>query len=193
MLSELQVNIIVCLAAAIRVGLLFGALPGMLTAAVINIHRTRRIPAFLAGMFYAALPSARAAIAVSIVFTIFEMVVYKPGEKGGWDVPDLVFGMQVAAACVAGITAGLYAQRARRTRPSSGGRLAWASLGAVLGALACFPAGLEGYFVKESNTDPIFAATIGFAVGGFVVMSWHFLVARLHEKMDEWMFQAKAS
>ncbi len=193
MLSELQVNVIFGLAGAIWVGLFFGAFPGMLTAAVINIHRTHRIRTFFAGMFLAALPSARAAITVSIVLTIFEMVVFNPGEKGGWDVPDSVFGMQLAAACVAGIIAGLYAQRPRRTRPSSGSRLASASLGAVLGALAFVPGGFEGYFVKESNLEPIFMATIGFTAGGFVVMSWHFLVARLHEKTGEGMFSAKAS
>lgn len=91
------------LSMAVWGGVVGGGSVGVLVGAVIGIMRTRRFSGFLLGAFYAALPAPAIAVAVSLIFALFEMLLCKLGDKALWDVP--VWLMSIEAVAVLGTLA----------------------------------------------------------------------------------------
>jgi hypothetical protein len=117
-----------------------------------------------------------------MVISVFA-ILFGRASKNGWDMPlwaDDAYAVTVFAAGVAGAFWGL------KARAVSGPFRAtvWIAVGGLLGALASMPFGFQGYYVLQSNAEPIMAATVGLAVGCGVVAGWQALVRLINYVQD---------
>jgi hypothetical protein len=172
MLSETQIDVITFLSCAVWFGLINGGFAGVIAGALIRPIRTRRMLSCFAGSFLAALPSATAAISVSLVVAVLQMVLCRPGHKAGWDVPVWSTSIQAIAIFAAGIAAAFLAQRPRLRSPPIWSLALSALLGACLGALGWLDTAFDGYYVLKTNARPIQQAITGSLVGGIAVLLW---------------------
>jgi len=178
MLTETQTELIAFLSLAVWGGIVWGGLAGVLVGALIRVMRTHRFWSFFVGALCAALPAAAIAVAVSLVFALFQIVVCKPGYKWGWDVPVWLLSIEMVAVLAAGVVGAVLAQRPHRA--ASRRRILIAVLlGAVVGALALVGPGFEGYYVLQSNAGPIGYAATGFVIGGVTVLLWRVVIEKL--------------
>ena len=88
MLSESQVHFVVTVSGGAFVGLMLGALCGVLVGPAIRALKTRNNDDFFVGLVLGVVPGAVAASMVAISFALIETAVFPPGHKGGYAVPD---------------------------------------------------------------------------------------------------------
>jgi hypothetical protein len=184
MLTETQIDIIDMMSLAIWLGLLAG-LGGLLIGALILAIRTRRVFSFLPCALRAMLPSAGIAIGVSLLISLIQMALCKPGDMAGWDVPVWSLGIQAIATFIAGIFGSLITPLLLPKVSSLGKVFGLAVVGAMLGAIANLLTAFDGYFVLMSNVRPIRQAITGFVVGGLAVLLWRLVVGILHGRSGE--------
>lgn len=185
MLSELQIDVIMMLSGAVWFGLVGGGLAGALAGALIRPMRTHHFFSFLPGSFCSALPAAAIAIGVSMLASIVEMILCKPGEKAGWDIPVWAVSAQAIAIFIAGVIGAFLAQHPRLGRVDPRRTIIWALAGSSLGTLACLGFSFDGYYVVQSNARPVCYAVIGIVIGGSVVLLWRRGIELLQGTTDE--------
>jgi hypothetical protein len=185
MLTDIQVDAIAMLSWAVWLGLIGGCMAGALAGVLIRPICTHGFFRFIAGSFCAVLPAAAMAIAVSLVAALFQMLLCKPGNKSGWDVPLWAMNVQVFAIIIAGVIGAFFARRPSRGLIDRRRIAVWAIVGAFLGALAFLGPSFDGYFVLQSNARPIRYAVGGFLFGGIVVLLWRVAIGILQRKRDE--------
>ena len=175
MLKVIFIKACISLPFAVWLGLLGGGLVGVLAGALIRVIRTHRVFSLLSGSFLAALPSAAAGVAVSVIITIFQMALCDT-YKGSLQAPIWSVGLQIIAIFIAGGVGAFLAQRPRRMTPHLRSTLYSAVLGAIIGTVAYVPiAFLYAHELAEKHWKPflIYQAIIGFLFGGVVVLLWH--------------------
>ena len=115
MLTDTQTQVICLLSGAAVFQLALGVLVGVPVGAFIRVMRTRTFLGFLLGGLCAALPASGMTVAVSLVFTLFQLMLCQLEIKAGWDVPGWLMGIEVILILVAGVVGAFLAQRSRLT------------------------------------------------------------------------------
>jgi hypothetical protein len=172
MLSDSQVNFVMAVSGAALVGLMFGALCGLLVGPTVRVLKTRNTQGLFVGFVLGIVPGAVAASTVALSIAIFETAAFPPSPKGGYELPDWFLPIMVCLVVVAGALASCCAARRdppleSRTRTMAYVIL-WGFGGGVLSSIALSGMGFSGYFVVQSNSGPLQYAIVGFVFGAAI-------------------------
>jgi hypothetical protein len=184
MFTSLQVDILEGISSSAWVGIIAGALCGLFAGALIRALGTRSLGGLLTGAVYGLVPGAVSSAIVGTAIAAAETPLLEVGVKGMYEVPDsYLLPNLLALLLAAGIAVALAVPTSRKA-PSSRCRfllalLFWTTSGAVVGAIANVGSGFSGYFVLQSNEQPIRYAISGLAFGSCVALSWRIVVELL--------------
>lgn len=181
MLTEQQLDFIFQVSSGTHGGLVLGAVCGLLVTAAMLIKDRKTPAALLDGIVPGAIAGAISAAVFSCVSALIQATYCEPGPKGGYSLTDRVALLVFAGFSLVTLSAAAIAARLAIARGDASKRtwsevrmsaIAWAAIGAAIGAIAGVGLGFDGYYVKQSNAGPIRSAITGAALLAVGCLLW---------------------
>jgi hypothetical protein len=195
MFTERQVEVLEYVSAGACLGLVLGAVCGLLVSAVIVLMRRDRMAVaekrlvLICGTVPAALAAATVASIISAVTAYMHVFLRQEelrGKSGGAPGPhEALVAAAFLLACLlpAAFAAAFLIPRAavrQRSWPQIYARaVVWSVFAALIGAIAGIGRGFDGYFIHHSDSGPISAAIFGVLLVTIPCFLWRLAIASL--------------